>query len=38
MSWKRNLLFVVVAGLIAYVMYLGAKFFGLIGEKKDGDR
>lgn len=30
-GWQRNILFVVIAGVIGLVMYFGAKFFGLIG-------
>jgi len=34
-SFKKSLLFVVVAGVIGVVLYLGAKWFGLIGPKED---
>jgi hypothetical protein len=34
-GWQKNILFVVIAGVLGLVMYFGAKFFGLIGGKED---
>ena len=34
-GWQRNILFVIVASVVAFVMYSAAKFFGFINNKEE---
>jgi hypothetical protein len=35
-GWKKSISFVIIASVIAYLMYMCARWFGLVGPK-EGD-
>jgi len=37
-KWKKGIIFIVVAAVIGFVMYMAGKWFGLVKSEESGDK